>query len=68
VKIAAFWDVAACSVVEVDDVSEVCTASIIRAMSKSISTRLHGATPQEALVLFQLQDLKLVFHLFVWHS
>jgi hypothetical protein len=32
----AFWDIASCSLVEIDDVSEVRTVSIIRAINKPI--------------------------------
>jgi hypothetical protein len=50
-KVAVFWDVVPCSLLT--DISEVFTASIITAMSKAplkhqtVSTRLHGATPQK---------------------
>jgi hypothetical protein len=36
-KMTAFWDIAPCGLAEVGDVSEVCTASIIRTVSSSYS-------------------------------
>jgi hypothetical protein len=33
-KMTVFWDVTPCSLVEIKDISEVLTASIIRAISK----------------------------------
>jgi hypothetical protein len=39
----AFWDIAPCSLVEVDDVSEVHTASIIRAMNYGVLQREYRA-------------------------
>jgi hypothetical protein len=37
-KRAAFWVVAPCTLVEFADVSEVCTASVIRAIVSAVST------------------------------
>jgi hypothetical protein len=48
-----FWDVQPCGLVELTDVSEELTASIIRAMSthrRSISKRLQGATFQKKFI------------------
>jgi hypothetical protein len=44
---AVVWDVAACSLVELNDVSEVLAASIIRTMMETANTRLHGRTTQK---------------------
>jgi hypothetical protein len=41
-KMTTFWDIVLCSLVGVDDVSEVHTAFIIR--------RLHGAISQKAFI------------------
>jgi hypothetical protein len=62
-KMAVFWVVAPCSLVEVTDVSEVLAASIIREMSHCpdneaasisetllTSIRLHGATTQKTAI------------------
>jgi hypothetical protein len=48
-KMTAFWDTAPCSLT---DISEVRTASIIRAMNhiQCTSTRLHGAISLKAIV------------------
>jgi hypothetical protein len=48
-----FWDAALCSLVEMTDVSEVLTASIIRA----ISTRLYDTTSQKTAI-FLLTTVK----------
>jgi hypothetical protein len=49
--VAAFWDIVTCSLVEVDQRSEVLTASITRAIKRrSASTRLHGHISQRALI------------------
>jgi hypothetical protein len=58
----AFWDTAQCSLVEVADVSEAPTVSIIRAMSiqrtseTSTSTKLYGAVYQKAVIFTHLRD------------
>jgi hypothetical protein len=50
------WYVSPCSVVELTDVSEVRTASIVLMMEtvslkrRSVSTRLHGATSQKTVI------------------
>jgi hypothetical protein len=51
-KLTAFWDLAPCSLVEVDDVSEVLTAFIrakVPPKRRSVSARLHGARFQKAI-------------------
>jgi hypothetical protein len=39
-KVATFWDITPCSLVEVDRVSEVRTASIIREMKYSVLPKM----------------------------
>jgi hypothetical protein len=49
-KVTAFWDVAPCSLVEVDDVSEVRTVSIIRA--RLIALMMEAVRISETSVYF----------------
>jgi hypothetical protein len=37
-KIIAFWDITLCSLTGVDDVSEVCNASIVWEMKEAVRT------------------------------
>jgi hypothetical protein len=57
-KMAAFWSIAPCSIVEVDRHLEVCTVSFIRAMISlkrlSTSMRRQGAMSQKAVILISL--------------
>jgi hypothetical protein len=53
IKITALWDVAPCSFVEVDDVLEARTVSIIRAIAlkRRYTSRLYGAISQKAVIV-----------------
>jgi hypothetical protein len=47
-KLTVVWDIGMCSLVEIEDVSEAITGSIIRAMVHwTVSTTLHGETSQQ---------------------
>jgi hypothetical protein len=49
-KVAVFWVVALCSLVEVTDISEVLTASIIRAL---IALMMSASTSETSINFFQ---------------
>jgi hypothetical protein len=53
-KMTVFWDVAGCSLVETDRVSEMLIATIIRAMMEAVSTSemsvsFYGTTSQKTV-------------------
>jgi hypothetical protein len=50
-KMTAFWDITPCSLEKLTDVSELLTASIIRAM------RLHGTISEKAVTFSYLVDV-----------
>jgi hypothetical protein len=61
-KMAVFWNIVPCSLVDIDDVSEVLTASIIRAMSPATRASVRQVIKADWLMADSQKRLKLGRH------